>query len=134
MATEQFHFILIDDSKLDCFIGEKIIVGTGRAVSCHTFMSTSAAFEHIQNSNVDAHRTIILVDIQMPLMTGFDFIEHFEKNIPEPKQSTYIINLLTSSVNQNDMIQSQRYKSVNAFLNKPIKKDVLIDLMDKLNS
>ena len=130
--NKRYHFILIDDSKLDCFIGEKVIQGTGAQASLHVFMDAKEALGFIQKREADELKTILLVDIQMPLMTGFEFIESFEKLIPEEKQANYIINLLSSSINENDIIQAKSYRSVNDFLNKPIKKDTLQAMLDTL--
>lgn len=129
---KKYHFILIDDSKLDCFIGEKVIQNTGSPVSLTAFMDAQEALEFIRQREIDANKTIILVDIQMPLMTGFEFIESFENTVDEEKQSNYIINLLSSSINENDIIRGKSYKSVNDFLNKPIKKETLKEMLDKL--
>lgn len=130
--STRYHFILIDDSKLDCFIGEKVIQSIGCHVSLTVFMDAQEALNFIGSREVDENKTIILVDIQMPLMTGFEFIESFEQMVDESKQSNYIINLLSSSINENDMIKARSYKSVNDFLNKPIKKDVLQAMIDRI--
>lgn len=130
--NRRYHFILIDDSKLDCFIGEKVIQGIGNPISLTVFMDAQEALGFIKNRDIDENKTIILVDIQMPLMTGFEFIESFEQLVDENKQDNYIINLLSSSINENDMIKARSYKSVNDFLNKPIKKDMLQAMIDRL--
>lgn len=130
--SKRYHFILIDDSKLDCFIGEKVIQSIERHISLSVFMDAKEALEFIKNREVDENKTIVLVDIQMPLMTGFEFIECFEQMVDEDKQANYAINLLSSSINENDMIKARSYKSVNDFLNKPIRKDTLRDMVDKL--
>ncbi|HTN45497.1 MAG TPA: response regulator [Flavipsychrobacter sp.] len=127
-----YHFILIDDSKLDGFIGEKVIHNTGRSLSVQVFTDASLALEFIKQRPVDEKKTIVLVDILMPLMTGFDFIEAFLKDVPADKQDNYIINLLSSSINESDLIKSQSYPCVNTFLSKPIKKEMLVEILDKL--
>lgn len=130
--NKKYHFILIDDSKLDCFIGEKVIQNIGRHLSLSIFMDAKEALEFIKNREVDENKTVILVDIQMPLMTGFEFIECFEQSVDEEKRPNYVINLLSSSINENDMIKARSYKSVNDFLNKPIRKDTLQAMIDRL--
>jgi CheY-like chemotaxis protein len=132
--TKQYHFILIDDSKLDSFIGEKVIQSTAASASANVFMDAQEALNFIINTAPanDGLKTIVLVDIQMPLMTGFEFIEAFEAQVPEEKQKNYIINLLSSSINENDMARGKGYKSVNTFLSKPIKKDTLETMLKEL--
>lgn len=132
-GQNQYHFILIDDSKLDCFIGEKVIQTSGACASINVFMDANQALEYvISKEETDDLKTIILVDIQMPLMTGFEFIESFEKSVAEEKQPRYIINLLSSSINESDITRGKAYKSVNTFLSKPIKKDTLAAMLSEL--
>lgn len=128
-----YHFILIDDSKLDCFIGEKIIAGTGACASFTAFMDANDALSFIENRAIDQHRVIVLLDIQMPLMTGFEFIEKFEAMLSEEQQANYIVNLLSSSINQEDMVRAQSYKSVHSFLNKPLNKERLLEMIAELS-
>ena len=61
----------------------------------------------------------------MPVMNGFEFIEAYEEKIPEEARNKYLVNLLSSSINETDMIRAKGYKSVNKFLNKPLTKDTL---------
>ena len=78
MKSDKMHFIVIDDSKLDCFIAEKVIQNTGRSESVKSFIVASEALEYIQKLSPDK-KTVVLVDIQMPVMNGFDFLDAFEK-------------------------------------------------------
>lgn len=48
----QLHFIIIDDSKLDCFITEKIINNTGMALSVKSFLEAPKALEFIEKNPV----------------------------------------------------------------------------------
>ena len=125
MSFDKMHFIVIDDSKLDCFIAEKVIQNTGRSESVKSFMTASEALDYIKQSSPSDKKTILFIDIQMPLMNGFEFVEAFEKNVPQEVRTNYVVNLLSSSINESDMIRAKGYKSVNQFLNKPLTKNSL---------
>ncbi len=132
MNSDKLHFIVIDDSKLDCFIAEKVIQNTGRSESVKSFMLATEALEHIkQTAAADNIKTVILVDIQMPVMNGFEFLEAFEKNIVQETNASdkYIVNLLSSSINESDMIRAKSFKFVNKFLNKPLTKNSLESIL-----
>ena len=88
MTGDKLHFIVIDDSKLDCFIAQKIIQNTNRSESIYTFQQVSDALDHIKNLPQPQGRTVIFVDIQMPVMNGFDFVEAFEQMPADQKKRT----------------------------------------------
>ena len=50
MNSDKMHFIIIDDSKLDCFIAEKVIQNTGKSESVKSFVAASEALDYIKTS------------------------------------------------------------------------------------
>ncbi len=130
LQTKKLHFIVIDDSKLDCFIAEKIIKNTGKSESIRSFFQAEEAIKFIANSPrpADGGHTIILVDIQMPVMNGFEFVEAFEK-LTGDIRAAYTIYVISSSINENDIHKLQTYASVKQFLNKPINSNMLASLL-----
>ena len=131
MLTPQLHFIVIDDSKLNCFIAEKIILSNKNAVSVSVFMEATEALEHIKNRpDIEVpSRTLIVVDIQMPVMNGFEFVESFEK-LPESIRKQYDIFMISSSVNSSDHTRVSNYPSVKKLLQKPLTKEMLAYIID----
>lgn len=126
---KKLNFIIIDDSKLDCFIAEKIIKNTGKSESIKSFQQGRDALDYITNTRPDEYsHTIILVDIQMPIMNGFEFVEEFEK-LPLHITSNYTIYIISSSINDNDLNRVHNYPSVKQFLNKPINSNNLAILL-----
>lgn len=130
MRTEKLHFIVIDDSKLDCFIAEKVIQNTGRSESIRSFMMASDALDYLRQAPPPEIKTVILVDIQMPIMNGFEFLESFEQSVPAEKRENYVVNLLSSSINETDLVRARGFKSVNRFLNKPLTKASLEEVLE----
>jgi len=131
MAPGNLNFIVIDDSKLDCFIAEKIIRNTGRGETVKSFIMAPDALEYITNEPGPANglKTVMLVDIQMPIMNGFEFIEAFEK-LPKEKIDNYIIYVLSSSINENDINRVRYHTSVKQFLNKPLTSNTLSTILE----
>lgn len=127
------HFIIIDDSQLDCFIGEKIIQNTGTYSSIKTYTQATEAYEHIKNSApgpADA-MTIIVLDIQMPVMNGFQFVEAFEL-LPEDIRSNYAIFMFSSSINESDKNRLENHPCIRKFYGKPISKEIVSSLVNAI--
>lgn len=127
--NRKLNFIVVDDSKLDCFIAEKIIRATGKCETIKSFLSAKDGLEYIGNAPTDDNlHTIVLVDIQMPIMNGFDFVAAFEK-MSADITSHYTIYIISSSINENDLSKVHNYPSVKQFLNKPLTSNNLTALL-----
>lgn len=127
--NKKLNFMVIDDSKLDCFIAEKIIRNTGKCETIRSFLQAKDALEYISNTPTEEHtHTILLVDIQMPIMNGFEFVEAFEK-LPESITDNYTIYIISSSINETDLNKVHNYKTVKQFLNKPLTSNNLSVLL-----
>jgi len=120
-----FHFIVVDDSKLDCFIAEKVIKNTGKCASVKSFIHAKDAIAYFkEGSHPQEHNIILLVDIQMPVMNGFDFVDAFEL-LPLQDKARFKIFMISSSMNEQDVNRVHQYKSIRQLLNKPITSNNL---------
>ena len=129
MVQTKLNFIVVDDSKLDCFIAEKIIRNTGISDTIKSFLHAPEALEYIKSIPAGDHtRTIMLVDIQMPVMNGFEFVEAFEA-LPHDVTGNYTIFIISSSINENDLNRVHNYATVKQFLNKPLTSNNLSVLL-----
>jgi CheY-like chemotaxis protein len=131
MSASDLHFIVIDDSKLNCFIAEKIIRNSDKCKSVQVFIEASEALDFIKTRPeiTDPSRTIIILDIQMPVMNGFEFVETFEK-LPDATKGQYDIFMISSSVNESDRNRISNYTSVKQLLIKPLTKEMLSYIID----
>ncbi|MCE3279238.1 MAG: response regulator [Bacteroidetes bacterium] len=125
-AYKHKSIMLIDDNEIDNFINEKLIKSYYFAENVYVHTSSKSALEFLKNIEVtlkevpsDLIPSHILLDINMPILDGFHFLEEFEKFNPELKNKIKII-MLTTSLNPLDMERSKNYKHVIKFLHKPL--------------
>jgi CheY-like chemotaxis protein len=122
--------MLIDDSEIDNFINHKMIEGCN--FSDHVYIHTSSKsaleflknIERIETSNGNLLPEIIFLDINMPIMDGFQFVDEFEKLSTKLTEKSKIV-ILTTSINPSDFEVSKKYKNVIKFINKPLTHQVL---------
>jgi CheY-like chemotaxis protein len=120
--------MIIDDSELDRFIIEKFIKHTNFANEIIMCSTGNAALAYLTSiADLSQLPSIIFLDINMPVMTGFDFLEEYDK-LPENTKRQNII-MLSSSINQDEIKKATSNPYVLKFMGKPIIKDALENLL-----
>jgi response regulator RpfG family c-di-GMP phosphodiesterase len=126
-----YHFILIDDSNFDLFIYEKLIVKSKIANSVKAFNSARVALEYIINEEANIPETIILLDLQLPGMNGFEFIEQFHKLSQQLKDKIKIF-MLSSTIDTNDIEKARSSPDIIDLLSKPLEISLLQERLSQL--
>ncbi len=118
--------MLIDDNELDNFINKKLIESEHFAEKVLIHASAQSALEELKRiSNEPASLpSVIFLDIMMPHMDGFGFLEEFNK-LPESARKQCKIVMLSTSESFKDLNKANQDKNVYKFLNKPLNKAVL---------
>ncbi len=124
-----FAVMLIDDNEIDNLINQKMIEAANITQHIYTHTGARSAIEFLKNIeklNEDANEIlpdVIFLDIDMPLMDGFQFLDEFEKLKDTTKEKCKIV-MLTSSINPQDMSKSKEY-NVLKYFNKPLSQETL---------
>jgi CheY-like chemotaxis protein len=123
------YVMLLDDNELDNFINEKVIEDNHFAEKIFVNTSGKSALEFINNLIVSKKENpvfpeAIFVDINMPMMDGFQFIENVRR-IPEKKIQDCKFIILTSSIYPEDRNRAMQISRDITFLNKPLTGDLL---------
>ncbi len=75
-------------------------------------------------TNDDNLPDVILLDLNMPVFDGWDFLEAFEKFHKEISKNIRIF-IVTSSVDEKDKLRSQAFSFVKGFISKPLSPDII---------
>jgi CheY-like chemotaxis protein len=125
------RFIAIDDDPVNNLICKLTIEMVAGKPEILTFTEGSSCLDYIQQTyaaNHDRRPTILLLDINMPVMSGWEFLERFD-NLGEDVKSLFKIYILSSSVDERDKQRSYANKNVSAFMVKPLVKDNVLAIL-----
>ena len=67
---------------------------------------------------------VILLDLNMPVVDGWDFLEAFEKFQSDLSKQIRVF-IVTSSVDEKDRLRSQTFSFVKGFISKPLSPDII---------
>ncbi len=129
----KINLLVIDDDDINIFIIKKIVEKTGFAVNMAAKTNGQLAIEYLQGIADQAETLphLILIDINMPVLNGWEFIEAYEKlNIKE----SIDMYMLSSSVYENDIEKAKTYKVVKGFISKPLSIDRLVELFREVSA
>ncbi len=123
--------MLIDDDVNTNFYNKILLEQSNLVEDIVIFQQAMEALAYLKN---DGHNvSIILLDINMPVMNGWEFLEAYEKLDAKLKE-TLVVVMLTSSVNKEDHERASKINSVKRFLSKPISPEDINGLVSLIEA
>lgn len=118
-------FLVIDDSYIDRLVAGMLIKRTFNVPDVHEVSGGKQALDWLTSQeSADVDQLIILLDIMMPQMNGFEFLDHFDKLDKFVKDRAIII-MLSSTLDHDDVKRAKQHPYVKKLLSKPLSANEL---------
>ena len=118
--------MIVDDNSFDQMMYKRIVSKSNRVITLLQYTDPVAALEHLMDPQ-QTRPDLILLDINMPRMNGFEFLEVATARIGS--DLCPIIVMLTTSLHPADEARARSFAIVRDFLNKPLTMAMLTDLV-----
>ncbi|MEX2396783.1 MAG: response regulator, partial [Balneolales bacterium] len=111
------ELLIVDDEYIILLMHKTIVVEEGLHESPHIIMDGELALEYIKDNDEPGNAYLVLLDINMPGMSGWAFLDAIQA---QEWNSRIHVAILTSSVNASDRIKATEYPQVLAYIEKPL--------------
>ena len=118
--------MIIDDNAIDLYISSRLIIKNYFGKKVLEYSDANEALKYLQDNqqNISVLPQVIFVDIYMPLMSGFEFLEAYDK-LPSDLKNYCKVYIISSTIDNDDILRARRDKNVISFQVKPINKEFL---------
>jgi len=125
MSNRYKTCLLIDDNYIDNFVTRRILESSNFADQVIVSQSATEAIDSLRLGSVKPD--VIFLDIRMPLMGGFEFLQEYDKIEIENKNRIKIF-MLSSSLDPTDLKKSMNNKYITQFIHKPLTLKALDEI------
>lgn len=129
--------LLIDDDDATNFMNRRILTKMELAEQIVVTENGRDALDYLTKATNPTEQKatypqpeLIFVDINMPVMNGWEFLDAYEK-LPIEQKGKIVVVMLTTSLNYHDEELAKSKNMLTGFLSKPLKKSDVVDLLAK---
>lgn len=124
---------LVDDDDIFQYLTRKVIEETKKVQQICEFQNGEAAIESIKSAIKERGDLpeLILLDLSMPIMDGWDFLDELKRLKPQIN-SEIIIYIVSSTISPKDIQKVNGYAEVKDYVIKPITRQKFNDLLNSL--
>ena len=124
--------LCVDDDTISLTISQLLLKRTGFALEVDTAIDGSEALEYFENlfNSADPLANapeLILLDINMPVMNGWEFLQEYKPRYQDKLANTHIV-ILSSTIDPEDFALAKQYPVVVQFISKPLSIENLEEL------
>jgi response regulator RpfG family c-di-GMP phosphodiesterase len=125
------NYIIVDDDPTNNMICNMTLRNALGTVATKTFTDPEEGLQYIRNNfDRNSGKTVLFLDLNMPTISGWQFLEKYDSFSEEVKLQINIY-LLSSSIDRRDWERSKKNKYVKGFLVKPMYRETILSIDEK---
>jgi len=132
-SNNPVSILLVDDDEINNFISIKLIkkaVDNADIKACLNGKFAIDELSEIQRQDPSKLPDYILLDINMPIMNGWEFLDEYKRLNIDPSGKSKIF-IISSSVFSNDISKARSYPLVKNFVSKPLSVEKIKEMLEE---
>lgn len=121
--------LLVDDDEVVLFLHNLMIIKSELATKTTAFNTAAAALDFLNQNSKEDERYLIFLDLHMPLMNGWNFLDSIQQLSLQDRISVVIA---TSSIDSADHERARNYPLITEFIEKPLSEEIFARIKDQL--
>lgn len=128
--------LIVDDDEASVFLSKLFIENLELDIDVFSAKDGKEALELLEEKNIKAGGDsftpcLIVLDINMPVMNGWQFLDAYQKRFPKELQSRIVIAMMTVSEDERDFIRAMENPFINEYISKPLTDEGVLEIMEK---
>ena len=126
--SDKISIMLVDDNRIDLFIHNELIKQMNIAHTVLEYAFATEAIKYLVENSASTWPQVILLDIHMPIMNGFDFLEKYA-TLPLDLRKKCTVIIVSSSLDVGDKLKAKENPEVLELIEKPMNTERLMGLL-----
>lgn len=122
--------LLVEDNEITNFYNKHLFIKNGFVEDVRIATNGKKALDYLYNLDFGNKPDLILLDLNMPVMNGFEFLEEYQK-LDSDIRDGIIVCVLTTSLHEEDLEKARSYPTISEYCKKPLSAKQIQNILSQ---